>query len=124
MVVLRNHKSELSYILAELFNKCLEESSFLDYWKVSLVVPVFKNVGEMSNAKNYQLVSLLSVVSKVFEELINNRIIDYLEKCGFFSDFCLTIVSDQIARTFNRSGVTRAVALNIQGFSQGLAHWF
>ena len=84
MVVLRNHKSELSYILAELFNKCLEESSFLDYWKVSLVVPVFKNVGEMSNAKNYQPVSLLSVVSKVFEELINNRIIDYLEKCGFF----------------------------------------
>ena len=84
MVFLRNHKPELSYILAELFSKCLEESSFLDYWKVSLVVPVFKNVGEMSHAKNYQPVSLLSVVSKVFEKLINNKIIDYLEKCGFF----------------------------------------
>ena len=35
---------ELSYILDELFNKCLVESCFPDCWKVSLVVPVFKNV--------------------------------------------------------------------------------
>ena len=44
---------ELSYILTELFNKCLKESCFPDCCKVSLVVPVFKNVGERSNAKNY-----------------------------------------------------------------------
>ena len=31
--------------------------------------------------------SLLFVVSKVFEKLVNNRIVDHLEKCGFFSDF-------------------------------------
>ena len=31
--------------------------------------------------------SLLFVVSKVFEKLVNNRIVDQLEKCGFFSDF-------------------------------------
>ena len=51
---------------------------------VSLVVPVFKNVGERSTAKNYRPVSLLSVVSKVFEKLVNNRIVDHLEKCGLF----------------------------------------
>ena len=39
-------------LLAELFNKCLKESCFPDCWKVSSVVPVFKNVGEMSTAKN------------------------------------------------------------------------
>ena len=50
------------------------------------VVPVFKNVGERSTAKNYRPVSLLSVVSKVFEKLVNNRIVDHLEKCGLFSD--------------------------------------
>ena len=38
--------------LAKLFSMCLKESSFLDCWKVSLVIPVFKNVGEMSTAKN------------------------------------------------------------------------
>ena len=38
----------------------------------------------MSTAKNYRPVSLLSVVSKVFEKLVNNRIVDHLEKCGLF----------------------------------------
>ena len=27
------------------------------------------------------------VISKVFENLVNNRIIDHIEKCGLFSDF-------------------------------------
>ena len=46
------------------------------------MVPVFKNVGEMSIAKNYNLVSLLSV-----KKLVNNRLVDHIEKCGLFSDF-------------------------------------
>ena len=61
---------------------------------------------------------------KVFEKLVNNRIVDHLEKCGLFSDFqynfrssrstadLLTVVPDRIARDFNRSGATRAVALD------------
>ena len=50
------------------------------------MVPVFKNIGERSTAKNYHPIRLLSVVSKVFEKLANNRIVDQLEKCGLFSD--------------------------------------
>ena len=42
VVVLKNCEPELSYILAELFNMCLEESCFPDCWKVSSVVPLFK----------------------------------------------------------------------------------
>ena len=125
VVVLKNCEPEFSYILAKLFNNCLKESCFPDCWKVSLVVPVFKNVGERSTAKSYHPVSLLSVVSKVFERLVNNRIVDRLENCGLFSNFqysfrssqstadLLTVVSDRIARAFNRSGATRAVALDI-----------
>ena len=36
---------------------------------------VFKNVGERSTAKNYRPVSILSVVSIVFEKLVNNKIV-------------------------------------------------
>ena len=80
VVVLRNCEPELSYILAELFSKFLKESCFPDCWKVSSVVLVFKNVVERSTAKNYRPVSLLSVVSKVFEKLVNNRIVNQLQK--------------------------------------------
>ena len=81
------------------------------------MVPAFKNVEERSTAKNYP-VSLLPVVSKVFEKLVSNRIVDHLEKSGLFSDFqygfrssrsitdLLTVVFDRIARAFNRSGAT------------------
>ena len=124
VVVLKNSEPELSYIPAELFNKCLE-SCFPDWWKVSSVVPVFKNIGERSTAKNNCPVSLLSVVSKVFKKFVNDRIVDHLEKCGLFPDFLyglrssrsttdlLTVVSARIAGTFNRSGATRAVPLDI-----------
>ena len=57
--VLKNCEPELSCILAELFNKYLKESCFLDCFKVSSVVPVFKNVGERSMAKNYHPVFFL-----------------------------------------------------------------
>ena len=89
------------------------------------MVPVFKAVGEKSTAKDYRPVRLLFVVSKVFEKLVNNRIVDHLKKGGLFSDFqygfrssrstadLLTVVSDRIARAFNRSGATRAVARDI-----------
>ena len=102
-----------------------ERVLFSGLWKVTLVVPVFKNVGGSSTAKNYHPVSLLSMVSKVFVKLVNNRIVDHLEKCGLFSDFqygfrssrstadLLTVVSDRIARAFNRYGATQAVALDI-----------
>ena len=64
--------------LGVLFSSCL---------KVSSVVPVLKNVGERSEAKNYRLVSLLSVVIKVSEKLVNNGIVDHLDKYCLFSDF-------------------------------------
>ena len=84
VVILKNCGPELSYILAELFKICLKESCFPNYWKVASVVPVFKNVGERSTAKNYHPVSVLSVLSKVFEKLVNNRIVNHLDKCDLF----------------------------------------
>ena len=79
VVVRKNCELELSHILAELLDKCLKESCFPDCQKVSSVVPVFKNVGEKSAAKDYCPVSVLSGVSKAFEKLVNNRIVDHLE---------------------------------------------
>ena len=82
-------------------------------------------LGKVFTTKNYHTVSLLSVVSKVFEKLVNNRIVDHLEKRCLFSDFqygfsssqstadLLKVVSDRISRAFNWSGATRPLALDI-----------
>ena len=78
MVVLKNCEPELSYVLAELFNKCLKEPCSLDCSKVSSVVPIFKNIWEQSTAKTYCPVSLLSVVGKVFEKFSQRNVAFFL----------------------------------------------
>ena len=59
------------------------------------MVPVFKNVGGRSTAKNYHPVILLSVVSKVLKKLANKWIVDQLDRCGLFSDFQYGLRSSQ-----------------------------
>ena len=50
---------------------CLKESFFPDCWKLSPVVPIFKNVGKRSTAKNNHPVGL----------------VNHLKKCALFPDF-------------------------------------
>ena len=48
------------------------------------MVTIFKNLGERSTTKSHHHVSVLSIVGKVFGKLVNNRIVDHLEKCSLF----------------------------------------
>ena len=116
-MVLKKCEPELSNIQAELFYIFLRESCFLDRWKVLLVVPAFNNVGERSTAKS-NCPAGLSAISKIFENLLNNRLVDHLQKWGLFSDSqyyfrssqsiadLSTVVSDRIARAFKKSGAS------------------
>ena len=91
--------------------------------------PVLLNASKRSLTKNYRPVSLLSVVRKVFEKLVNNRIVDHQINVDFFLDFhygvrsswstadLLTVASDKIARAFDRSRATRTVLLKLVFFT-------
>ena len=96
VMVLKNYEAKLSYILALLFNISLKEFCFQDCWKISSVVPVFKNVEKKCTAKNYHPVGLLSKVTKVFQKLVNNREItiirdNHLEKCELITIPCMVL---------------------------------
>ena len=85
------------------------------------MVPLFKNVGGRSTAKNYHSFSpasvVASVVSKVSEKLVNNRTVDQRDKFGLFSDFqhyfrsfwltadLLTVVSHRISGALTGLGL-------------------
>ena len=70
VVVLKNCSPELSYILAEVFNKCLKESCFPDCGRFHQWSLYLRIMGKGLQLKNYRPVSLLSVVSKVFVKLL------------------------------------------------------
>ena len=83
VVILKNCDPELSYISAEQFNIFTKKSLFLDCWKVSFVVFLLTNVGKRYTAKNYRHDCLLFVVSKIFEIIVNSRLVDHLKKWGY-----------------------------------------
>ena len=102
---------------------CLKESCFPTCWKVSFVVPVFKNVVERSIAKNYhpvnllwlvkslknlQIIGLLITYRNVVFYLISSMILGLLKQLHLFWQ-----LSDKINRAFNRSGATRGVSIDI-----------
>ena len=46
----------------------------------SSVVTVLKDIEERCTAKNYHPVNLISVISKIFDKPVNNRLVDHLQQ--------------------------------------------
>ena len=64
----------ISNILTCLFNKCLQTGVFPDIFKVARVQPILKS-GEKTNVSNFRPISILCVLSKVFEKNIHKHIV-------------------------------------------------
>ena len=124
-IVIKMCSPELSPVLAKLYNKCLAKSCVRSCWKSSEVVPAFKNDGDRSDPGKYRHISLLSIVSKIFESFINDSFIKHLDSTGLFSDLqygfrtlrstadILTVLSERIYNSMDAGGETRAIALDI-----------
>ena len=125
IIVLQKCSPELSAILSKLFNNCLTESSFPSNWKTASVVPIFKNSGNGSDTLHYRPISLLNIISKVFESLINKALVSHMESNGLFSDThygfrsarstadLLTLITDKIYHALVKCGEAKLIALDI-----------
>ena len=65
--------------LTKLFNNTILTSDFPDKLKVADVSPIFKNDDPLKS-KNYRPLSVLPVVSKVFERLLHKQMSLHVEK--------------------------------------------
>lgn len=77
--ILKIFKSKISPSLCVLFNNCMYAGVFPKSLKKAKVVPLFKS-GDKCDIKNYRPISLLPVMSKIFEKLIHSRILSFLDK--------------------------------------------
>ena len=68
----------LAQPLSQLFNLSLSLGLFPDCWKIARVAPIFKD-GPADESSNYRPISVLPVVSRLFEKLIYDKLYHYLD---------------------------------------------
>ncbi|KAL0831107.1 hypothetical protein ABMA28_001979 [Loxostege sticticalis] len=68
---------EIDLPLCYLYNKCLSEGTFPGIWKSARIVPIHKD-GAKTNVVNYRPISILPILSKVFERLVHDAIYPHL----------------------------------------------
>lgn len=81
---LKSIKETLIAPLTKLINLCIDESIFPDSLKVAKCIPIFKK-GTKSDKNNYRPISLLPVISKIFETILNSQIYQYFEVNSLFT---------------------------------------
>ena len=106
------------------FNDCQNEGKFPHEWKKANVIPVHRK-GNKQSLKNYRPISLLPIISKIFERLIYNKIFNFFaeknlispNQSGFWPrDSCvnqLLAITHEIYRSFDEGIEVRGVALDI-----------
>ena len=65
-------------IICKYFNESIEKSKFSNCLKLENVTPVFKK-GARTSKNNYRPVSILPILSKLFERLISKQLSEFLE---------------------------------------------
>ena len=75
--LLKNCASSIYLSLCDLFNKRLSLGKLPNEWKLSNIVPIPKK-GPAEEVSNYRPISLLSLVSKVFERCVYNQLVSHI----------------------------------------------
>ena len=76
--------NEIAGPLSKLINRCIKMAIFPSAEKCSKITPVYKS-GERTIMDNYRPISVLPVISKVFERVVHNQLYDYLEANNMLS---------------------------------------
>lgn len=68
----------------KVINHCISSHVFPDYLKIAKVIPVHKK-GDINDPNNYRPISLLPIISKIFEKILYEQIQEYFETNNLFT---------------------------------------
>ena len=83
--MLKKEKRKFSRLTLNLINETIKSKIFPDALKIAKVIPIFKK-GDKTNLNNYRPISLLPVLSKVLEKVINSQITKKLDELHLIDD--------------------------------------
>ncbi|KAK3533747.1 hypothetical protein QTP70_025045 [Hemibagrus guttatus] len=67
--------------LTSLFNRVLESERMPEEWRISVLVPIFKNKGDVQSCSNYREIKLMSHTMKLWERIVEARLRKVVEIC-------------------------------------------
>ena len=115
---LKDGASKLALPIMQILNLSISLSTVPDKSKISKLKPLFKK-GSRTDPKNYRPISLLPLISKIFERAIHDQLQHFLEEnkilykyqSGFrknhSTNTCLSRLSNKILQGFDEGMVTR-----------------
>lgn len=114
-IILKKLNNKTLTFLSHILNKCLELHYFPSIWKVAKIIPIRKPGKDPTVPSSYRPISLLSALSKLFEKLILNRLLNFVEEqnillpeqFGFRKEHSTT---HQLVRVMNTIKRNRAVS--------------
>ena len=118
--IIKLAKKEILIPITNCMNKCISTKSFSDALKVADVIPVFKKE-DPNNKANYRPISLLPIISKIFERVLFEQIEKFSEKmlspklCGFrkghSTQHAFLNLLKNWQKALDKSGVIRTVLM-------------
>ena len=119
--------------ISELCNLSMALGRFPDACKTAKVKPLFKK-GSKTDPSNYRPISLLPLLSKVFERVVldqteeflslNKILHDYQSGCrkNHSTDTCLSFLNDKILKGFDDGLVTGTILIDLQKAFDAINH--
>ena len=71
--------------LKRIFNLSLSTGVVPQSWKISEVIPIYKNNRKPNNPASYRPVSLTSYISKIFEKIVHTKVVAHLNNCNIIT---------------------------------------
>ena len=109
--------SAIGHVLLHIINLCVTTNDIPDIWKHSRVYPVYKS-GDPSDPSNFRPISILPVISKIVERVVQRQLYYYLSANHLLSptqhgfrprhstETALTYISDEILAAFDSGKIS------------------
>ena len=122
---LRDGAKVFAKSLTQIFNLSIKKSVFPDKCKIAKLKPLYKK-GSKMEPKNYRPISLLPLVSKIFEKIVHYQTQDYLDthkilykyQSGFrtkhSTDTCLTLLNNEMLNGIDNGYLTGMIFIDLQ----------
>ena len=131
--LLKDSKSTISNILTNLVNISYKKCIFPKCMKKAIVKPIFKK-DDAEEPSNFRPISILPVVSKIFERSATDQLIKYLEenhllnetqhayRKGHSTQTCLSEIADYIYKELDKGNLIGLASLDLSKAFDSICH--